>query len=163
MIDYELNTVTYGVNCAPFLALRVLRAIADSDCESFPQVRDALCHQTYVDDICYGADTITDVVAVQSELNSVLARSGLELRKWSSNTPAVLQGVPADNCVVRCLFVPAIFLAKHIIQRTWQAVCEWDGPLPCDIHTDWAQFVVELPQLSNVRVPRFCNATPGSI
>lgn len=35
LIEYELNTVTYGVNCAPF-----------------PSVCDALCHQTYVDDIC---------------------------------------------------------------------------------------------------------------
>ncbi|XP_025417938.1 uncharacterized protein LOC112688790 [Sipha flava] len=216
VLDYELNTVTYGVNCAPFLALRVLRAIADIDGPSFPRVRDALCHQTYVDDICYGADTITDAVAVQSELNSVLARSGFELRKWSSNTSAILQAVPADHCVVKStsfadddsvgtkvlgihwypnedyfccelrlevsptytkrgilsltaqffdplgLFAPAIFLAKHIMQRTWQAACEWDDPLPCDIHTDWAQFVIELPQLSTVRVPRFCNTTPGT-
>ncbi|KAL4125832.1 hypothetical protein QTP88_010072 [Uroleucon formosanum] len=207
LIDYELNTVTYGVNCTPFLALRVLRAIADNDGESFPRVRDAICHQTYVDDICYGADTI----AVQSELNSVLARSGVELRKWSSNTPAILQAVPADHCVVKStsfadddsvgtkdlgihwypnedyfcselrlevsptftkrgilsltaqffdplgLFAPTMFLPKHIMQRTWQAACEWDGPLPCDIRTDWAQFVIALPQLSTVRVPRVVN------
>ncbi|XP_025191316.1 uncharacterized protein LOC112591650 [Melanaphis sacchari] len=216
VVDYELNTVTYGVNCAPFLALRVLRAIADSDGMSFPRVRDALYHQTYVDDICYGADTITEAVAVQSELNLVLARSGLELRKWSSNTHAILHAMPADHCVVKSMsfadddsigtkvlgihwhpnddyfscelrlegsptftkrgilsltaqffdplgfFAPAIFLAKYIMQRTWQTACEWDGPLPCDIRTDWAQFVSQLPQLSTIRIPRFCNTPPGT-
>lgn len=32
LVEYQLNTVTYGLNCAPFLALRVLAAIADNDC-----------------------------------------------------------------------------------------------------------------------------------
>jgi len=40
--------------------------------------------------------------------------------------------------------------------------CEWDSPLPHDIHADWAQFVSELPQLSTVRVPRFCHTIPGA-
>jgi len=31
LVDYELNTVTYVVNCAPFLALRVLQTIATDD------------------------------------------------------------------------------------------------------------------------------------
>lgn len=216
LVEYELNTVTYGVNCAPFLALRVLRAIADREGEAFPLVREALCYQTYVDDICYGADTVADVVAIQRDLNAVLARSGLELRKWASNTPEILRAVPTDHRAVKSssfadddgvgtkvlgvcwhpnrdhlscelrleptitftkrgilsltarffdplgLFAPAIFLAKFIMQRTWQATCTWDGPLPSDIHNDWAQFVSELPQLSAVCIPRFCNTTPSS-
>lgn len=62
------------------------------------------------------------------------------------------------------LFALAIFLAKHIMQRTstWQAACDWDDPLPCDICTDWAQFVIELPQLATIHVPRFCNTTPST-
>lgn len=68
LIEYELNTVTYGVNCAPFLALRVLQEVADTDCRNFPRVRDALRSQTYVEDVCYGADTIDKVLTVQAEL-----------------------------------------------------------------------------------------------
>ncbi|KAL4136164.1 hypothetical protein QTP88_007728 [Uroleucon formosanum] len=97
--EYELNTVTYGVNCAPYLALRVLKVIASTDCDGFDRVRNALNYQTYVDDICVGADTIPDVLKLQSDLISVLGRSGLELKKWASNTPAVLQAVPAADCV----------------------------------------------------------------
>lgn len=40
--EYTLNTVTYGVNSAPYLVLRVLRYIADTECENFPDVKRAL-------------------------------------------------------------------------------------------------------------------------
>jgi len=42
LIDYELNTVTYGVNCAPYLALRVFQAIARDDCATSGPVQIAL-------------------------------------------------------------------------------------------------------------------------
>ncbi|XP_050065977.1 uncharacterized protein LOC126555053 [Aphis gossypii] len=91
--EYELNTVTYGVNCAPFLALRVLKDIADNECQDFPEVRDGLRYQTYVDDICLGADTEELLSKVQSELIAVLGRSALELKKWSSNSPRVMSEI----------------------------------------------------------------------
>lgn len=60
------------------------------------------------------------------------------------------------------LFEPSIFLAKHIMQRTWQADCSWDQRLPTDIRDDWSQFVAELPALASVRVPRYLNTTVGA-
>jgi len=44
--EYTLNTVMYGVNSAPYLALRVLRYIAETECEHFPDVRGVRLHQT---------------------------------------------------------------------------------------------------------------------
>eukprot|EP00102_Acyrthosiphon_pisum_P021730 XP_016658940.1 PREDICTED: uncharacterized protein LOC103309057 [Acyrthosiphon pisum] len=52
---YELNTVTYGVNCAPYLAIKVLRSIAEQDCNGFPFLKELYCYQTYVDDIWRGS------------------------------------------------------------------------------------------------------------
>lgn len=66
-------------------------------------VCDALRNQTYVDDICYGGDTVADVLSIQRDLISKLARTGFELRKWSSNTPAVLQTVPVDHRAVKSM------------------------------------------------------------
>ncbi|CAI6360469.1 unnamed protein product [Macrosiphum euphorbiae] len=97
--EYQLNTVTYGVNCAPFLALRVLKDIAENECNDYPEVRDGLKYQTYVDDICMGADTEEQLSSVQSDLIAVLGRSALELKKWSSNSPRVLSGVAATDRV----------------------------------------------------------------
>ncbi|KAL4104118.1 hypothetical protein QTP88_019431 [Uroleucon formosanum] len=81
LVEYELNTVTYGVNCAPYLALRVLQTIASDDCDNFEFVRNALTRQTYVDDICDGADTMPSVLKLQSDLISVIHKAGLELKK----------------------------------------------------------------------------------
>ncbi|XP_008188329.1 uncharacterized protein LOC100568780 [Acyrthosiphon pisum] len=81
------------------ISLRVLKAIAFNDCTDYDDVRDALLNQTYVDDVCAGADSTTDILKFQSDLISILGRAGLELKKWSSNEPDVLEAVPADHCV----------------------------------------------------------------
>lgn len=95
--EYQLNTVTYGVNCAPYLALRVLQDIAEQEGSDFPTVKDALLHQTYVDDVCVGADTSNELVKLQSDLQLVLGRAGLDLKKWSSNLPSILSAVPLED------------------------------------------------------------------
>ncbi|XP_025193669.1 uncharacterized protein LOC112593492, partial [Melanaphis sacchari] len=96
--EYTLNTVTYGVNSAPYLALRVLRFIADNDCEDLPEVKAALYNQTYMDDICVGAESLEAAELLQSNLIKTFARSGLQLRKWASNTPELLCHLPPEDC-----------------------------------------------------------------
>ncbi|KAF0739485.1 Integrase catalytic domain-containing protein [Aphis craccivora] len=96
--EYILNTVTYGVNSAPYLALRVLRFIADNDCEDLPDVKAALYNQTYMDDICVGTDSLEAAKSLQSALIKILARSGLQLKKWASNKPELLSHLPSEDC-----------------------------------------------------------------
>lgn len=57
MQEYQLNTVTYGLACAPFLAIRTLRQLADDEGERFPRRARALRDDVYMDDILTGADT----------------------------------------------------------------------------------------------------------
>ncbi|KAF0754056.1 Uncharacterized protein FWK35_00018224 [Aphis craccivora] len=92
--EYALNTVTYGVNSAPFLALRVLHDIADRCDTSLTAVQMALRLQTYMDDICTGAETLDEALRLQQDLVKTLMSYGFELKKWSSNTPALLEGIP---------------------------------------------------------------------
>uniref|UniRef100_A0A2S2R014 Uncharacterized protein n=1 Tax=Sipha flava TaxID=143950 RepID=A0A2S2R014_9HEMI len=94
---FELNTVTYGVNCSPFLAIRVLHQIADMECDGFPFVREALLFHTYVDDICVGADSEAAAIQLQSDLITILRHSGMELKKWTSNIESVLNNVPNED------------------------------------------------------------------
>jgi len=216
LIEYELHTVTYGVNCAPFLALRVLQSIASNECDDNEPVRSALIYQTYVDDICDGADSISDALTLQNNLISILSRSGFELKKWASNTPTILDAVPTSDrvdkptpfddvesvgtkvlglewhqdgdffcCALNLelspvfskrsilslvarifdplgLFGPSVFLAKTVMQRTWQRELSWDDPLPIDIHDEWAAFVSDLPALGRIQVPRHINSVRGS-
>lgn len=91
--EYTLNTVTYGVNCAPYLALRVLQYIVDTDCEDFPDVQRALRNQTYMDDICVGAESLEAAQVLPTNLIRLLGRSGLDLKKWASNSSELLSNL----------------------------------------------------------------------
>ncbi|XP_039303368.1 uncharacterized protein LOC120357277 [Solenopsis invicta] len=55
--EFCLTTVTYGLACAPFLAMRTLRQLADDEAESYPLGSRALREDAYMDDVLTGAPT----------------------------------------------------------------------------------------------------------
>lgn len=55
--EFQLCTITYGLNCAPYLAIRCLHELDTQDGHRFPLAKDILTHAAYVDDIVFGADT----------------------------------------------------------------------------------------------------------
>lgn len=72
--EYELNTVTYGLNCAPYLALRVLREIATKLDDEMPDVSGTLRLHTYMDDICTEADTVDQATFLLTRLIQSLSQ-----------------------------------------------------------------------------------------
>lgn len=117
--EYALNTVTYGVNSAPFLALRVLRDVADRSCSESPSVQNVLRLQTYMDDICAGADTLEDARELQSNLVQVLNKHGFELKKWSSNTHELLVGIPSEDCASGSMLFEGEKVAIQVLGLQW--------------------------------------------
>ena len=63
-------------------------------------------------------------------------------------------------CAIASLFDPLQFLApftvraKVLMQEIWMAGVDWDDELPENLKIKWEKWVSELPQLSNVAVPR---------
>jgi len=57
LIEFQLCTVTYGLNCAPYLAKRCLHELDRQDGHRFPLAKDVLTRAAYVDDIVIGAET----------------------------------------------------------------------------------------------------------
>ncbi|XP_029678708.1 uncharacterized protein LOC115244856 [Formica exsecta] len=57
LINYQLITVTYGMACAQFLALRVLKQLVIDEGQHFPLAVPILSDNIYVDDLLFGADT----------------------------------------------------------------------------------------------------------
>ncbi|XP_011687025.1 PREDICTED: uncharacterized protein LOC105449468 [Wasmannia auropunctata] len=99
--EYRLNTVTYGLACAPFLAMRALRQLADDEEETYPRGADVLRRDVYMDDVLTGADTLDRARDLQRQLTDLCMAGGFPLRKWSSNHPDVLADVPEDHRVQR--------------------------------------------------------------
>lgn len=87
---YELNTVTYGTKSAPFLATRCLHELGISCREQLPAASDAIINDFYVDDLLTGAETVDSAVKLKMAISEVLTSAGMELRKWASNEPNIL-------------------------------------------------------------------------
>lgn len=87
---YELNTVTYGTNCAPYLAIRCLRELA-ANSRDLPQAAKAINEDCYMDDVLTGANTIEEAVELQKQLSEILLRGQFHLRKWRANDSRLLQ------------------------------------------------------------------------
>lgn len=97
MITYELNTNTYGLKPSPYVAMRTLRELADQERLRFPRAAAVIDRDVYVDDICTGTDSIEQALILRDELVALMASGGYELRKWLSNCPEVLAGLPAEH------------------------------------------------------------------
>ena len=101
--EYRLTTVTYGLACAPFLAMRTLRQLANDEEKQYPDAAAVLRRDVYMDDILTGASTLSEAVDLQRQLIDLCMAGGFPLRKWSANDPALLANIPIDHRMQRDL------------------------------------------------------------
>ena len=59
--------------------------------------QEALLSDTYVDDIVTGADDVSSAITLRDQLAHLLKLGGFPLKKWVSNHPDILNGIPSDN------------------------------------------------------------------
>ena len=75
----------------------------------------------------------------------------------------VLSAIASLFDPLQCL-APFTVRAKVLMQEIWMAGVDWDDKLPENLKVKWEKWVSELPQLSNVAVPRCLRrAHPESI
>ncbi|KMQ92412.1 hypothetical protein RF55_7602 [Lasius niger] len=79
--EFQLNTVTYGLACAPYLAIRTLRQLANDEGKSHPLAASALLYDIYVDDILTGAPTLSETKEVRAQLAHFCKAGGFLLQK----------------------------------------------------------------------------------
>lgn len=123
--DFALKTVTFGVNCAPYLAIRTLMQLARDSQDKFPQASHILQNETYVDDILSGAHAIETAVDALNQLIRLLQSAGFPLRKVTSNCPAILSSVPPDR------ILDSDFLKFHDKSTTKTLGIEWNALSDC--------------------------------
>ncbi|XP_044317455.1 uncharacterized protein LOC123038061 [Drosophila rhopaloa] len=119
LCDYELNTVTFGVNCATFLP--------------YACFNNWFTIFMYVDDVLAGTHTQQSAVSAIKELRGALESAGFPLRKWTSNEKKLLQGIPKEH-LIRADFLE---LEDASISKTlgirWHATSDSFLFLPMDI------------------------------
>ncbi|XP_037929297.1 uncharacterized protein LOC119663766 [Teleopsis dalmanni] len=93
---FRLLTLTYGTNCAPYLAIKVLRTLAKEEQTRFPRAAESILNEFYIDDVLSGGDTPIEAAEKLHELQELLATAGFTLRKFNSNSNDVLSTLTED-------------------------------------------------------------------
>lgn len=94
---FEMTTLTFGQRSSPFLAIRTLQQLMMDEATNLPEVQRVMHSDLYVDDIVTGIHCEEAALKLQEDLIAVFKRGCFELRKWSSNSVALLEAVPSDQ------------------------------------------------------------------
>ena len=92
----RMKRLTFGVTLSPFLASAVLRKAADDHKSDYPVAAKVIHNQFYVDNVLTGASTPDEAMYLRQELNDLLQKAGMTLRKWRVTDPKVHATIPAD-------------------------------------------------------------------
>lgn len=95
--EFEMTTVAFGQRSSPFLAIRTLHQLVEDEAEQYPEVKQVVLQDMYVDDVATGSDSVENGLALQRDLSLVMGKGQFELRKWSSNSRALLEAVPISH------------------------------------------------------------------
>ncbi|XP_059058258.1 uncharacterized protein LOC131851732 [Achroia grisella] len=110
LVCLQLKTVTYGTKCAPYLACRTLKDLAERFKDTYPQAAQCIQENCYMDDIISGGDDIESVKNLCDEIIALLGNGGFQLHKWSSNNKQILQYVTRDTDMPSYDFSPECFV-----------------------------------------------------
>ena len=89
---YTLNAVAYGTSCAPYLAIRCLKQLAEEDeAKLYPAAGNALRFEFYMDHVLTGCSTVEKAIDLQQQLQTLLAKGQFPLRKWRTNDARILE------------------------------------------------------------------------
>ncbi|XP_033213697.1 uncharacterized protein LOC117170768 [Belonocnema kinseyi] len=144
---FHINVVTFGVTCAPFLAIRTLHQLASDEEVNSPRDAQLLRRDFYVDDFLSGANSLDEIMAIRDEMIELLSRGGFVIRIWSSNHPSALDNIDKRIFDLDCGI-------QVLIQDCWRAKLTWDESLLQNIHTKWIDLAGQLPSLESIAIPR---------
>ena len=95
--EWELQRLTFGVTCSPFIAQRTLKQLVIDEGSKYPLAAEALTSSCYIDDLVCGASSVKEALNLYNELNQLLNSGGFTLHKWASSNLDVLLTIPESH------------------------------------------------------------------
>ncbi|XP_075162818.1 uncharacterized protein LOC142235448 [Haematobia irritans] len=93
ILVYQLNVLTFGASCSPFISHYVRDKNAVNFASGNPKILQAITRQHYVDDYIDSMNTVSEAIEVALKVREVHAKGGFVMRNWSSNSNEVLQAL----------------------------------------------------------------------
>ncbi|XP_054084877.1 uncharacterized protein LOC105220418 isoform X2 [Zeugodacus cucurbitae] len=116
-IYFKLRTVTFGVNCAPYIAIRTLHELAKDKKSEFPLATQVLKTQTYVDDILSGSHSLPQAYESLSQVISALSTAGFPLK-------IILKNIPKGNLLDTHFLIFEKESTTKTLGIQWNAISE---------------------------------------
>ncbi|GFU30952.1 uncharacterized protein LOC103569155 [Trichonephila clavipes] len=95
-IEKMLTRIAYGTSSVPYLAIKCLQQLALNEANNFPLASKAALNYFYVDDLMFGANSLSEALELQNPLTQMLFIAGIVLRKWASNCNELLNSIDSD-------------------------------------------------------------------
>ncbi|XP_048481522.1 uncharacterized protein LOC125489539 [Plutella xylostella] len=94
---YVMTSLIFGASCSPFIAQYVKNKNALRYESSMPAAVHAICKQHYADDYIDSIDDENTAIQLVKDIVYIHSQGGFEIRNWTSNCSAVLDGLPQES------------------------------------------------------------------
>jgi hypothetical protein len=94
--ELRMTRVTFGLTCAPFLAIRALHQLAAEHQEQYLRATQVIKEEFLVDNLLSGAEDVQGALKLKSDLLKIMEKGGLKLLQWTSNSAEVMKSIPIE-------------------------------------------------------------------
>jgi len=91
--QFRFTRVVFGLRPSPALLGAVIIHHLDKYSSVQPQLIEGIKKSLYIDDLLTGSDSVASAFQIYSKAKQVMSEGGLNLRKWTSNSPELLQQI----------------------------------------------------------------------
>ena len=92
-LEYECNSLVFGVTSSPFLAQFVSQYHAEVYRHQYPRAAEVILQPTYMDDSMV---SVVEGVGLYKELSELWKKAEMKTHKWLSNSLKVLENIPSQ-------------------------------------------------------------------
>ncbi|XP_022197772.1 uncharacterized protein LOC111054948 [Nilaparvata lugens] len=98
-------------------------------------------------------NSTTDQLIISSSITDVALKTSFTKRELLSSISSIFDPLG--------LISPVVILPKLLFQKLWLHKLDWDDKLPPELLTEWLSILKELPNISNIAIPR-CVLPPST-
>ncbi len=95
--EYEFLVHCFGNRGSPCVSIFVIKEHAKDNKEKFPRASETILESTIVDDNMDSVNTVEEAIQLIADLKVLYKGCGMNIRKFMSNSPEVLQSVPESE------------------------------------------------------------------
>lgn len=121
---YAVTVMTFGAACSPSCAHYVKNRNADRFEEQYPRAVECIKYEHYVDDMLASVETEEEAVQLASDVRSIHAQGGFEIRNWLSNSSVVVESLHENSATEKNLSFYAEMATEKVLGMWWDTTTD---------------------------------------